>query len=129
MAWLPACFTGAQMPQVPQMALQSCRLVAPPIGAVPQIAEFKPETALKPQIKAVHTGISTLTAALFIVDRTIGVERTIGLISDDGKFFMRFAFVFFMRFAFLLILVYNDGAGLIGGSTGAPDHVGAPNHI
>jgi hypothetical protein len=101
------------------MALKSCLWTAPPLAAVPQIAEFVLETTLRPQIKAVHTGIARLIEALFMP------EVTIEFISDERWFFMSFAFPFFMRIAFLLITVDNDGAVR---NAGAPDHAGAPNY-
>jgi hypothetical protein len=110
---------GAQMPEVPQMALKSCLWTLLPFAVVPQIAEFALEKSLRPQIKAVHTGIARLIAALFMP------EVTIEFISDDRWFFMSFAFPFFMGIAFLLITVDHDGAVR---NTGAPDYAGAPNH-
>jgi hypothetical protein len=83
------------MPEVPQMALKSCLLVAPPIAEVPQIAESAPGKTLAPHVIAVHTGVARRTAALFMVDWTIG------FISDDSRFFMSFALLLFIRFAFL----------------------------
>lgn len=112
---LGACRIGVQRPEVPQMALKSCLPLAPPTAEVPQIAEFRPEKTLRPQIAAVLTGVARRTAALFTVDWTIE------LISDDCRFFM--------SFAFLLHRVENHSAGLISRSTCTPDYVGAPNHI
>src|SRR5580658_8413117 len=96
---LDACCFGAQMPEVPQIALKSCLRVTPPIAEVPQIADSAPGKTPAPHIMAVHTGVARRTAALFMVDWTIG------FISDDSRFFMSFASLFFMSLAFLLIAV------------------------
>jgi len=101
------------------MALKSCLRTVVSLALVPQIAEFALETALRPQIKAVHTGIARLIEVLFMP------EVTIEFISDDRWFFMSFASFFFMGIAFLLITVDNDGAVR---NAGAPDHAGAPNY-
>jgi hypothetical protein len=108
------------MAEVPQMALRSCLRLAPPMPAVPQMAEFVPAAlTCLPQIWAVDIGIAGLIGTLF------RLEQTIELLSDDHWFFMSFA-SFFISFTFLLIAVDDDGAV---GNTCTPDHTCAPNYV
>ena len=98
---------------MPQIALKFLvRLKAPN-------AEVALRTAAAPQIKAVLTGVPRHTEPRSAVGFT--VFRTIELISDEFKFFMRCPFLF-------LAVDYNR-AGLPGRCAGAPNHVSAPNHI
>ncbi len=109
------CCIGADTPRVPQMALQSRFLSAPPIAAVPQIAEFAPAQIFSPQIKAVHTGVAKQASATFVL------EAIIEFLSDECRFFM--------RFAFLLLAINDCSAGLSSRNTCAPNEICAPNHI
>lgn len=70
-------WTGGQIPKVPQMALKSCFLLAPPLAKVPQIAELAPAKSFRPQIRAVQAGIARRTSACSTL------ELTIEFISDE----------------------------------------------
>lgn len=100
------------------MALKFCVPLAPLYAEVPQIAEFAPGRNSRPRIAEVLTGIARRTAASLEV--WFMVFRTIGNISDDSSFFIRFAF---------LLLAVDGGRGCFAvRNTRAPDYAGAPNY-
>jgi len=85
------CCIGGRTGLVPQMALKFGVRLASMIAEVPQIAEFAPGKTAPPQIAEVLTGVARRTIALFAV--LFMVSSTIGLISDEIMFFMRFTFL------------------------------------
>ena len=74
---------------MPQMALKSCMPAGAPATAdVPQIAEFRAGKNVEPpNYGGAHRRCQAKPQQLFMVDWTIG------FISDDIRFFMRFAFL------------------------------------
>ena len=71
------------------MAVKSCLRLPPPVAVGSQSAEFDGGKTLRPQIRAVHTGIARLDLFMAVLFKMAG---TITYLSDDFRFFMNSPF-------------------------------------